>query len=94
METLNITRVESELMNSIQEVKEMFNLGDPITGDVCPGSIGIASQVLIDVMVRIGSKLGVSIPDNAYIFYDKDSRKQLSIREAAQKLINVSKNGK
>ena len=94
MKTLSIANVENELMDSIKEVKEMFNLSDPINGDVCPGNIGIASQVLIDIMVRIGIKLGITISDNAYIFHDKDSKRQLSIREAAQKLINVAKNGK
>ena len=94
MSELSITKVESELMNSIKEVKKMFNLSNSITVDVCPGNIGITSQVLIDVMVRIGNKLGVSIPDNAYIFHDKVSRKQLTIREAALKLMKIATNEK
>jgi hypothetical protein len=94
MEKLNPIIVEGELINLILEAKDKFNIDASISSDARPGSIGISSQVLITIMGRIGHKLGVNIPNSCYIFYDKKERKQLSIKEATQKLIKVAKDGK
>lgn len=94
MEAFDHITVENELLKSIKEVKDLLKIDATISSDVCPGSIGITSQVLITIMGRIGNKLGVAIPNNCYIFYDKKSRRQLSIKEATHKLIKVVKDGK
>ena len=91
---LDIKNVENELLSSIEEIKKKFKLDLNITTDVCPGTVGIQSQILVTVMGRIARKLDINIPDNCYIFHDRNPRRQLSIREAAQKLIKVVKNGK
>ena len=93
MENLKNPKVEKVIVDAIKEVKDMLKLDVSIDGDVCPGDIGISSQVLITVMGRVSNILGVSIPDNCYIFHDNETQ-QLSIKEAAQKLINVAKDGK
>lgn len=81
--------VENEIINFIKEHQEALQIDHPISSEVCPGDIGVASQFLLKVMGRIGHKLSVRIPNNRYIFHDKN-RKQLSIREAAIKFIKVS----
>jgi hypothetical protein len=93
MVNLAIETVEKEITNAIKDVNQRFKIGSTVDGDVCPGD-SIASQILVTIMGRIGSKLGASIPNNVYIFYDKKSHKQLSIKEAAQKLLNAVTNGK
>ncbi|MCB0518498.1 MAG: hypothetical protein H6577_09970 [Lewinellaceae bacterium] len=95
MKALDHTTVENEIMNSLKEVKDLLKINAPISSDVCPGSIGgITSHILVNIIGRIGNKLGVSIPNNCYPFYDKSSRKQLSIKEATKKLVKVLKDGK
>jgi hypothetical protein len=94
MEVLTSSVVEQELTEAIEEVKQMLGIGAMIDGTVCPGNIGIASQVLLDVMVRVAIKLNVTIPDEIYIFHDKKTKNQLTIREASQKFINSIANEK
>lgn len=91
---LSQQEVEIQLVNSIAEVQSKLNIDNAISSEVRPGCIGISSQVLITLMGRIGAKLGVQIPNSCYIFYDKREHKQLSIREAAQKFINITTNGR
>lgn len=92
MTGLTISAVEAEIANTIESIKSALKIDVVIDGECCPGSI-IKSQILITVMARIGKKLGVIIPNNCYIFHDKKGQKQLTIKEAAQKLIKVAKNG-
>ena len=91
---LNIEKIENELVSCIEEIRNKFKLDLTITKEFIPGKCGIQSQILVTVMGRIANKLGVNIPDNCYIFHDKKHRKQLSIKQAAQKLLKVVKNEK
>jgi len=84
--------VEAEIFTAIDEVNRKFNMSAEITTDFCPGN-SLPSQILVTLMVRIGEKLGVVIPDNCYIFHDGKERKQLSIKEAVSKLLKMGKNG-
>lgn len=93
---MNLTseRVEKEITTAINEVKQRLKISATINVDVCPGDItGMTSQILITVIGRIANSLGVSVPNNCYIFHDKNSG-QLSIKQAAQKLIKAATNGK
>ncbi|MEQ9468001.1 MAG: hypothetical protein RLN88_11355 [Ekhidna sp.] len=91
---LDIKTVERELVSSIDEIKKKFKLDHTINGDFIPGACGIQSQILLTVMGRIATRLDIHIPDNCYIFHDRNNRQQLSIRGAAKKLLTVVKNGK
>ena len=93
MVTLNVSLVEDKITKAIVETKGMLKIDGVVTSDYCPGIL-IPSQVLVTLMRRIGNTLGVTIPDNCYIFHDKKTHRQLSIIEAAQKLIKEAKNEK
>ena len=93
MSPLDKNLVEAEIIKTILEIKSSLKIEATIDNDSCPGSIGISSQILITVMGRISNTLGVIIPDDCYIFHDKKTKKQLSIKEAAQKLVKVAKYG-
>ena len=93
MVSLNVTSVEDKITKAIVETKNMLKIDGAVNSDYCPGVL-IPSQVLVTIMRRIGNALGVTIPDNCYIFHDKKTHKQLSIIEAAQKLIKEAKNEK
>jgi hypothetical protein len=93
MITLNQELVENELIKAIDEVNAAFKLGAVINRDSCPDTIGIRSPVLITIMARVSVILEATIPDNCYIFHDKVSHSQLTIKEAAFKFIKLAKNG-
>ncbi|RCR67524.1 hypothetical protein [Larkinella punicea] len=94
MKSLDPSVVELELVKIVDEVnKNISRLDIDIDTSCCPGDIGISSQILITIMGRVSNNLGITIPDDCYIFHDKDSHKQLSIKEAAQKLIEKAKDG-
>ena len=87
--------VEDELIKLIDEInKNILGIEIDIDKKCCPAEIGISSQILITIMSRVGNTLDVKIPNDCYIFHDKKSGKQLSIEEAAQKLIEKVQNGK
>jgi hypothetical protein len=92
MAILDHNLIQEEIVRTIAEVNSMLKLDTAINGDYCPGAL-ISSQILITVMGRIGKALGVIIPDNCYIFHDKKTQNQLTIKEATQKLIKVVENG-
>ncbi|HWW37737.1 hypothetical protein, partial [Pedobacter sp.] len=75
------------------EINEILKLGANIDRDCCPDLIGIRSPVLITIMARVSAILDVNMPDNCYIFHDKDSHNQLTIKDAALKFIKLAKNG-
>jgi hypothetical protein len=85
--------VEAKIIKAVDEIKEKLKLDAVVDVAFCPGQF-IASQVLVTLIDRIAEALEVIIPDNCYIFHDKKGLKQLSIKEAAQKLIKESKNEK
>lgn len=92
MAEINLSSVEQAIVEIVDEIKRKLGLDTVIDIDCIPGNL-IRSQVLLTAMGRIGSALGVTIPNNRYIFHDTKKR-QLTIKEAAQKLLNVTENGK
>lgn len=93
MVNINYEIVEQEITSVISEISNKLKIEVTIGIDSCPGSIGIKSQILITIMGRLENTLGISIPHNCYIFHDKKTKRQLSIKEAAQKLIKEAKDG-
>ena len=94
MKNLNPSVVEAELVKIIDEVNKSISTDEVDVDTNCiPGNIGISSQILITIMGRVGNALGITIPDDCYIFYDKKNNRQLSIKEAAQKIIEKAKDG-
>lgn len=94
MENLTSDRVEKEITKAVNEIKGRLKIKATIDGDSCPGDIvGITSQILVTVIGRIANNLGVTLPNNVYIFHDKNSG-QLSIKQATQKFIKSATNGK
>ncbi len=82
--------VEEIIVKAIGNVNKILKIDAIVNGESCPGTL-IASQILITVMGRIGKELNVVIPDNCYIFHDKKTQAQLTIKEAAIKLIKEAK---
>lgn len=87
--------VENEIKKIIGEIKKQFKLDQEINADCIPGNLeGVTSHILVTVTGRIANALGVVIPNSCYIFHNKKDDKQLSIKEATQKLIKFAKDGK
>lgn len=93
MVSLSTALVEQKIVDAIEEVKTMLNLDAKIDKDSSPGGLGIASQILLTNIGRIAKALGVIVPNSCYIFFDKKNNAQLTIKEAAQKLIKEAKYG-
>jgi hypothetical protein len=91
---LTTERVEKEITAAINEVKRRLKISATINVNVCPGNVtGLTSQILVTLIGRIGNNLSVTVPNGCYIFHDKHLG-QLSIKQAAQKLIKAVTNGK
>ncbi len=93
MANLDSTIVEKEIIKSVDAVRKKFKIDAVVNGDCSPGGIGIASQVLLNVMRRLEGTLGIAIPHNCYIFHDKKTKRQLTIKEAVEKLIKNATDG-
>lgn len=88
MATLQHNVVEKEIIKAVDEIKRKLKIDAVIDSDCRPGEIaGIGSQILVTVIGRLASKLGVTIPNGCYIFNDPKTQKKLSVKEATQKLI-------
>lgn len=86
--------VENEIVKVVSSICKTLMIEMPIDINTCPGNIpGITSQILVTVMGKLQTFLCVTIPDNVYIFHDKKNNKQLSVKEAANKLIKTAKHG-
>ena len=88
---LELKNVENEIKKIVDELNDKLGLNANVTVNTCPYDIGISSQVLISVMTKLEDVLKVAIPENCYIFHDKTNNKQLSIRDASLKLIEITK---
>nr|WP_299213867.1 hypothetical protein [uncultured Allomuricauda sp.] len=86
---LQLENIENQIKEIIEEINAETESSANITANTCPYDIGITSQVLVSVMGTLESILEVEIPANCYIFHDKKSNKQLSIKEAALKLFTI-----
>jgi hypothetical protein len=97
MITIDHTTVENEIIKVVEDLNVNLKIGAVVNANCCPGKSGFASQILVDIMADLEDALGISIPHNQYIFFDKVAPKQfkqLTIKEAAQKLIKVATNEK
>lgn len=94
MTNLILASVEAEIIKAVEDLNSNLKIGATVNAACCPGNVGFASQVLLTIMSRLEDSLGIIIPHNVYIFHDKDTHQQLSIKEAANKLIKVAKDGK
>lgn len=86
--------VEAEIIKAVEDVNKNLKIGATVNTSCCPGDDGFSSHILLHIMSRLQDTLGIIIPNNVYIFHDKDSHKQLSIEDAAIKLIKLAKHGK
>jgi len=92
MVTLSQQIVVDEILKVINDTKKLLKIEGEIDASCCPGNIsGISSLILVDVISELSSKLKVDIPYDCYIFHDKKTKKQLSIIEAAKKLLKEGK---
>lgn len=86
-----ILLIEQQVSDVIKNICHNLNIDENITIDSYPGEF-ISSVVLISMAIPVVEAVtGIEIPPECYIFYDKESRKQLSIKNAVEKLIKVSK---
>lgn len=88
--------VEEAILEEIEKLKGLSSVDSnaEINIECKPGIIGVRSQILVDIMGKLEETLGVTIPNNCYIFRDGDGIRELTIREAAEKLIKIAKNAK
>jgi len=94
MKKLTNEEVEEKIIEVVATLCKDLVVDITIDGDICPGNIPyMTSHILVTVMGRVESLLDVKIPDNVYIFYDKKNNKQLSVKEAADKLLKTAKYG-
>ena len=89
MATLSQAVVEAEIINAVEELNKNLKIGATVNGGCCPGNSGFASQVLLTIMTTLEVNLEITIPHNVYIFHDKKTHEQLSITQAAKKLIKI-----
>lgn len=88
METIEL---EKEIIEIIQDVCNHQEVEEVVNGDFYPGNF-IMSQVLVSIFTQIEIKTGITIPNDCYIFHDNKTKRQLNIKEAAIKLLTLSKN--
>lgn len=88
--------VEDAILEEIEKLRGLSSVDTEaeIDKECKPGIIGVRSQILVDIMGKLEETLGVTIPNNCYIFRDGDGIRELTIREAAEKLIKIAKNAK
>jgi hypothetical protein len=88
--------VENAILEEVEKLKGLssVNVDAEINIDCKPGIIGIRSHVLVDITGILEEVLEIIIPNNCYIFRDSDGIRELSIREAAEKLIKIAKHAK
>lgn len=88
--------VENAIIQEIEKLKGLSSVDSEaeINKECKPGVIGVRSQVLVDIMGKLEESLEIVIPNNYYIFRDSDGIRELTIREAAEKLIKIAKYAK
>lgn len=88
--------VEDAIIQEIEKLKGLSSVDAEaeISKECKPGVIGVRSQILVDIMGKLEELLEVVIPNNCYIFRDRDGITELTIREAAEKLIKIAKHAK
>ncbi len=88
MASITYESVKSEIIRVITEINEnTIQVDTEINEDCFPGNF-IMSQILLTAMARIEKKLGIILPLSCYIFHNKKTKEQLTIKQATEKLIN------
>ena len=84
--------VENAIIQEIEELKGLSSVdaNAEINNECKPGAIGVRSQILVDIMGKLEEVLNIIIPNNCYIFREKDGITELSIKKAAEKLIKIA----
>ena len=85
--------VQNAIIKEIEQLKNLPSVDSDaqVNEDCKPGVIGVRSQILVDIMGRLEEILEITIPNNCYIFRDSDGIRELTIKEATEKLIKISK---
>jgi hypothetical protein len=88
--------VEDVIIQEIENLKGLSNIPTEteISKESRPGLIGVRSQILVDIMGKLEELLNVVIPNNCYIFRERDGFTELSIAQAAEKLIKIATHAK
>lgn len=88
--------VEEAIISEVEKLRALPSVDSTaeISKECKPGTIGIRSQVLVDLMGRLEEILEIVIPNNCYIFRASDGIQELSIKEATEKLIKIAKHAK
>lgn len=88
--------IEEAIVTEIEKLKKMSSVDveAQINKECKPGAIGIRSQVLVTIMGVLEESLEIIIPNNCYIFRDSNENRELTIKEAAAKLIKIAKHAK
>ncbi|MGF6849430.1 hypothetical protein QFZ51_004665 [Chitinophaga sp. W3I9] len=86
--TLQIEIVEKQLVTILKDYCERLEIPEKVDSDFFPGNF-IKSQVLLTAICEVELALEVVIPNECYIFCEK--RRQLSVKEVAQKILEIAK---
>lgn len=100
MVAIEADEIEQKITAVLDEIKEQLETEVTIDGE-CRPSAFFKSQVLVTAIGRIADALDVDIPDNCYPFFDKRTKRQLTIKEIAlairkeakQKQLQETENG-
>jgi hypothetical protein len=85
--------IEQSIIKILDEINETLEAKATIDENCRPGNF-FKSHALVTAIDRIADVLEITIPLNCYIFFDKKTLTQLTIKEATLKLIKEGKNGK
>lgn len=93
MRKLDQKTVEAVIIRAVKDLNINLKIGADVNANCSPGDI-FASQVLVDLTPSLEEALDITIPLKEYIFFDKPSHRQLTIKEATEKLIKIVQDGK
>lgn len=88
--TAELEKIEKDVISIIQDVCAIEDINEIVNANFVPGNY-LMSQVLVSIFCQIEIKTGITIPIDCYIFHDSDKKKQLNIKDAATKLLKLSK---
>jgi hypothetical protein len=90
MKALELEKLEKEIVTIIQDVCKHQEIEEVVSGNFVPGNY-VMSQVLVSIFPQIEIITGITIPIDCYIFHDSKTKKQLNIKDAVSKLLNLAK---
>uniref|UniRef100_UPI004049A840 hypothetical protein n=1 Tax=Flavobacterium sp. TaxID=239 RepID=UPI004049A840 len=89
MNAFQLENLEQEIISIIRDVCKHQEIDEVISGNFVPGNY-IMSQILVSIFPQIEITTGINIPIDCYIFHDSKTKKQLNIKDAVSKLLNLS----